>query len=368
MSPRALPAALVVTGALAALALTACGDDTPKGSSVITVASSDDACDVSKASAKAGKVTFTVKNTGSEVTEFYVYKDGDQIMGEVENIGPGLERKLIVELPAGTYETVCKPGMTGDGIRAEFTVSGDSSSDTDPALKAAADSYEQYIKTQTDQLVPTTQQFVDAVKAGNIEEAKRLFPVARSYWERIEPVAEIFGDLDPAVDIREADLEEGQEFTGFHRIEKALWVENDLSTMGPVADKLMTDVQEIVRRAGETQLTAVQLEIAAPSGKISGEEDAFSHTDLWDIAANLEGSKAAIEALRPYLAEHAPELLGEIDTRFTEAENVIYAHRVGDGYKYFGELSDDDKKDIVTAVNALKEKTSLVAGVISEKK
>ncbi|GAA2809025.1 hypothetical protein GCM10020219_096120 [Nonomuraea dietziae] len=38
------------------------------------------------------------------------------------------------------------------------------------------------------------------MKAGEQEKAKALFPVARTYWERIEPVAEIFGDLDPKID------------------------------------------------------------------------------------------------------------------------------------------------------------------------
>ena len=55
--------------------------------------------------------------TAAKVTEFYVYAAGDRVMGEVENIAPGLTRDLIVELPAGTYETACKPGMIGKGIR-----------------------------------------------------------------------------------------------------------------------------------------------------------------------------------------------------------------------------------------------------------
>ena len=68
---------------------------------------------------------FTVTNSGSKVNEFYVYAEGDRIMGEVENIAPGLTRELLVELPEpGTYETACKPGMVGDGIRAPFTVTG----------------------------------------------------------------------------------------------------------------------------------------------------------------------------------------------------------------------------------------------------
>ena len=187
----------------------------------------DDACKVAKTSAGTGNVTFEVTNKGSKVTEFYLYAEGDRILGEVENIGPGLTRKLIVEVgDSGKFQTACKPGMKGDGIRGEFTVTGGVKKPTDAnsQLAEATKSYQRYVNSQADQLLVKTQEFVNAVKAGKVEEAKALFPVARIYWERIEPVAESFGDLDPKIDGREEVVEEGMEFTGYHRIEKDLWV------------------------------------------------------------------------------------------------------------------------------------------------
>src|SRR5690606_31742981 len=189
-------------------------------------------------------------NNGTKVTEFYVLAPGDRVMAEVENIVPGLTRELIAELPAGTYETACKPGMVGKGIRNPLKVTGEHKPLTaDAALAEAVAGYKRYVKSQSDTLLVKTQEFVDAVKAGEIEEAKELFPVARTYWERIEPVAEIFGDLDPAIDAREADLAEGEEWTGFHRIEKDLWIKKDISEDGPIADKLIADVRTIVAKA-----------------------------------------------------------------------------------------------------------------------
>ncbi len=90
----------------------------------LTVDSSATACAVSAAEAPAGSVRFTVTNSGDQVTEFYLLADnGTRIVGEAENIGPGLSRSLVVQLPAGDYITACKPGMTGDGIgKADFTV------------------------------------------------------------------------------------------------------------------------------------------------------------------------------------------------------------------------------------------------------
>ena len=91
--------------------------------SALKVSSTADGCAVSASAAPSGSVVFDVTNDGSEVTEFYLLAEDGRIVGEAENIGPGITRTLVVEAAAGNYFTVCKPGMVGDGIRAAFTVS-----------------------------------------------------------------------------------------------------------------------------------------------------------------------------------------------------------------------------------------------------
>ena len=192
--------------------------------------------------------TFVITNNGTKVTEFYVYGEGERVMGEVENISPGLQRKLIVQLgEPGTYQTACKPGMVGDGIRGDFKVTGDTVKiDEAGKFKEASESYKRYVNSQTDALIAATQIFVDAVKKGDINAAKAQFPIARTYYERIEPVAESFpNDLDPRIDLREADLEPGQKWTGFHRLEKDLWVTGLQPDTNAMADQLMADVKEL---------------------------------------------------------------------------------------------------------------------------
>ncbi|GAA0944785.1 iron uptake system protein EfeO [Virgisporangium aurantiacum] len=369
--------AIGAVAALAAGALAACGDDENKGdaSGKIEVTATDTDCKVSKTEAAAGTVRFAVTNKGAKVTEFYVYAAGDRVMSEVENIVPGLSREMIVELPAGTYETACKPGMSGKGIRGAFKVTGESKPLTEDAkLAAAAENYQRYVKSQTEVLIVKTKEFVDAVKAGDKEKAKALFPVARTYWERIEPVAEIFGDLDPLIDGREADLEAGTEFTGFHKLEKDLWVTNDVSQSGPIADKLLADVQKIVDLANSEKLSPLQLANGAKelldevaSGKITGEEDIFSHTDLWDFRANLEGSKAAVAALRPVLDDRDPALATTLDEKFAAAEAALDKHRKGEGWKLYPELTEADLKELTDTINALGEPISKVAAVVAQK-
>jgi iron uptake system component EfeO len=376
-----MKSALVTFGVVtaAALTLTACASDPSEStaSGDLTVAATDSECKVSATKLEAGPSTFKVSNTGSKVTEFYVYAEGDRIMGEVENVGPGLTRNLVVDLPKGTYEGACKPGMIGDGIRQTLTVSGDPAkklSDSEQ-LTAAASSYARYVKSQSDTLIVKTTEFVDAVKAGKVDEAKKLFPVARTYWERIEPVAEKFGDLDPITDGREPDAKaEGIDFTGWHRIEKQLWVENDTEGMDKYADQLLSNVKKIVALGQDAPLTALELaqgskglldEVA--TGKITGEEDEFSHTDLWDFKANIEGSQAAIASLRPVLEDQDPALVKKIDTEFAALDDELNQHQdttTGE-WKFYDELSKQQVKALSDAVAALSEPISRVAAVVA---
>jgi iron uptake system component EfeO len=366
--------------AVAAVALApaaGCGKSEPQAAGpkgAVQVTATDAECKISHTEVPAGVTSFTVTNQGTKVTEFYVYAAGDRVMGEVENIGPGVSRELHVELAAGSYQTACKPGMSGTGIRGPFTVTGSAAAMSDDAkLAEATASYQRYVRSQTDALLAKTQEFVAAVKAGDVAKAKALYPVARTYWERIEPVAEIFGDLDPKIDGREDGLEPGQEFTGFHRLEKDLWVSRDVSKSGPIADRLMTDVREIVAKANAEKLTPLQLANGAKelldevaTGKITGEEDRYSHTDLWDFSANVEGSKAAVAALRPVLTERAAALVTELDQRFANVERVLGQHRAGDGWKLHTALSQAQLRELSDAVNALGESVSRVAAAVRQ--
>jgi iron uptake system component EfeO len=372
--------AAAVTTTLLFAGLTGCAKDTPGAApgdtaGPVTVKATDSECTLSTAEVKSGTSTFSVSNGGSKVTEFYVYADGDRVMGEVENIGPGLKRDLIVELPTGKYQAVCKPGMVGDGIRGDLTVAGDAAAQVgeDAALKQAADSYQRYVNSQSIALEEQTTAFVNAVKAGDVAKAKALFPVARTYWERIEPVAESFGDLDPKIDARVNDVEAGTEWTGFHRIEQALWVSNSTKGMEKYADKLLVDVKTVVAKAKVVKLNALQLANGAKelldevaNGKITGEEDRYSHTDLWDFQANVEGSQAAIQALRPALQQRDAALVTTLDTNFKAVFAAVDKYRSGDGFKPY-QPTDAERKQLGTVIDALAEPVSKVAGVIAQK-
>ena len=370
---------LAVIGIAATAALAGCTSTAPISggpSGAITVNAADTSCEIGTNEAPAGTISFAINNTGTKVTEFYLYGAGDRIMGEAENIGPGLSRQMIVEVPdGGTYTTACKPGMVGDGIRSPFTVTGTAtrSVDDNAKLAEATAGYKRYTTSQIEALVPKTQEFADAVKKGDVAGAKALFPVSRTYWERVEPVAESFGDIDPKVDGREDDERDpGVAFTGYHRLEKDLWVSGLQPDSGAVADQLVADMKDLQNRVTTLELTPVQLANGAKelldevaTGKITGEEDRYSHTDLWDFKANVDGSKAAVAALRPVIDEKQPALGTMLDERFTAVDTLLESYRVGDGFALYTALTPDDIKKMTEAVDALGEPVSQVAGVVS---
>ena len=193
-------------------------------------------------------------------------------------------------------------------------------------------------------------------------------------YERIEPVAESFGDLDPKIDARENDVEPGQTWTGFHVLEKTLWTGGDLAAAGPVAERLKADVADLAARVQNLDLRPLDLANGAlglldeiAKSKITGEEDRYSHTDLWDFEANLEGSEQAIRSLRPVIAERDAALAVALDERFEAAETALAQYRQGDGFRLYTDLTKDQTRALSDALNALAAQVSKVPAVIAAK-
>ena len=213
--------------------------------------------------------------------------------------------------------------------------------------------------------MPAVEAFVAAVKSGDIEAAKAQYPTSRVYFERIEPVAESFpNDLDPRIDLREADLEPGQKWTGFHALEKQLWVTGLQPDANALADQLVADVKELNAGVKAPDFTVDSTQIAGgaqglldeiSTSKISGEEDIFSHTDLWDFNANLQGSQTAVASVRPILDERNPDLGKRVDQRFEEVEALLEKYREGDGFVLYDKVTEPERQELSRAIDALEQ-------------
>jgi len=378
----------LLLGAAALLAVTACTDNapatTPGDARALSVTATDTTCQVSAATAPSGTLSFSVTNSGTTVNEFYVLaSDGLRIVAEVENIGPGLTRDLVLSVPPGDYFSACKPGMVGDGIRAAFSVSDSGvpvgPTGDDAALVAAANTaYGSYVRDQVEQLLTGTQAFVEAYTAGDDDLARALYAPTRVHWERIETVAESFGDLDPKMDLREADLEEGEEWTGWHLLEKDLWPARarDYTPLtkterATYAKDLLDNTQTLYDRTRDLTYTADGIANGAKglldevaTGKVTGEEEYWSRTDLWDFQANVDGARVAWQGLHDLLVRKDAALDASIETRFAELQKLLDAQKKGDGFVLYDELGTDEVKALSDAVNALSEPLSKMAAAV----
>ena len=261
-----------------------------------------------------------MRNDGAnDVTEFEVL-DGARILGEAENIAPGLSGSFSLTLKPGTYTTYCPGGTTSE--KGTLLVTGAGAAKAGAAAKAAVADYRAYLEAQTAALVGATGRFVAAVKAGDVARAKTLYGPARVPYERIEPVAESFGGLDPAIDARAGDVPKAQ-WTGFHPLEQALWVKGSVAGQDALADGLLRDVKKLRTLTRTVELEPAQIANGAvellgevSKSKVTGEEERYSHIDLVDFEANVDGANAAFQAVRPIVAKQDSELAKTIDQRF----------------------------------------------------
>lgn len=237
-------------------------------------------------------------------------------------------------------------------------------------LDAAVAEYDEYVESNAAELVKGTRKFVAAVEAGDIERAKRLYPVVRQSFERIEPVAAAFGDLDPDIDGREGDIPP-EDWGGYHRIEKALWVDESTKGLKPITEELIEDVvnlEDVAVKADfdpeEVAQGSVDLLGEVSASKITGEEERYSHTDLWDFEANVEGAEAGFEALEPAVREADPELADEIRSQFEEMYAALDEYRKGDGFVLYDKLSKDDTAGLSQRIDALAEPLSRVPALV----
>jgi len=249
----------------------------------------------------------------------------------------------------------------------------------DPLVNEGSAQYTQFVRQQVDKLVTDLKVFTDAVRAGNVQAAKDSFAPSRQAWETIEPIAGLVEDIDGAVDSRVDDFanEDDPAWTGWHKLEYLLWVKNDISAASgapELAGQLDADIAKLKATMDTTDVPAAALPAGAADlieevseGKITGEEDRYSGTDLWDFAANVAGSKAAFDALAPAVKAKDAGLVDKINAGFTDIQGQLQAYADGTGYKPYSALTADDITKMKTTLAQLSENLATVDGVLGLK-
>ena len=236
--------------------------------------------------------------------------------------------------------------------------------------------YKKYVEGQIDMLLKDTENFAQLLKTGKLDEAKKVYPLIRMAYERSEPIAESFGESDVKIDYRLVDFKEEfkneEGWKGFHRIEKILWEQNTTKGTEKYADDLVNDIKELKAKIATIEVTpdlmvtgAIDLLNEVSTQKITGEEEVFSHTDLYDFRANIEGAQKIFELFRPKLEQKDAKLVTTLDTEFKAVNALLDKYMTDDkNYKLYTELKPEDTKALAEAVTKLGEPLSQMGIVI----
>ena len=236
--------------------------------------------------------------------------------------------------------------------------------------------YKKYVEGQIDMLLKDTENFAKLLKEGKLDEAKKVYPLIRMAYERSEPIAESFGESDVKIDYRLVDFKEEfkneEGWKGFHRIEKILWEQNTTKGTEKYADDLVNDIKELKAKIATIEVTpdlmvtgAIDLLNEVSTQKITGEEEVFSHTDLYDFRANIEGAQKIFELFRPKLEQKDAKLVTTLDTEFKAVNQLLDKYMIDDNnYKLYTDLTKEDTKALAEAVTKLGEPLSQMGIVI----
>ena len=343
-------------------------------------------CTLDHNTAKAGPITFAVTNkTATAITEIEL-QSNNRILGEKENLAPGLPTvRFTLTLGGGTYQIYC-PGAQQE--TQDFTVTGQAAAaPTGSVADILADGtkkYAHYVDGVVDGMVTAVNQLKADIDAGDLAKAQAQYPLARVFYERIESDVEGFvlpgfkatdnaGNLDYLIDMRASSLDPKVGWHGFHAIERDLFQNRKITaeTKALAAElqknvaHLDTRVKSLDYKPEDLANGAADLLEEVQSSKITGEEEAFSHFDLVDFAANVEGAQQAFAFLEPGLEKIDPDLTKRVKTQFDTVNKLLDSYRdrsVPGGYKlYTAELKASDATKLSRSIQALQEPLSKIA-------
>jgi iron uptake system component EfeO len=348
--------------------------------STVTIDLTAQGCAPKPAKIPAGPVDFNVTNSGAGSVSEAELRTADlaHILGEQENLTPGLSGGFSLTLQPGTYKVSC-PGASQPHWT--FTVTGKatgSSWQSSPQLAAAVQGYSGYVHQNTAGLVSHTQAFCQAIDAGNMNQAKVLYPQARAYYERIEPVAEVWGSLDTQIDGRwENPVTVASQFIGFHKLEQLMWQDKTLTGAPKLCAGLVKNEQQLLTLVSKAQYNPLEMASGATdlineaaTGKISGEEERYSDTDLPVFAANMEAAMEIVSLLQPYLQHQDPGALAQIKQRNAVVTALLAHYKAspgydGTGYVDYSTVTTAERRQLSAAVNALAEALSKLSAQVS---
>ncbi|ETK33720.1 hypothetical protein MPTA5024_23105 [Microbispora sp. ATCC PTA-5024] len=326
---------------------------------------------------RAGDQTLLLSNTGTVAAEAYLVDvPGGAVHAELEGLAPGVTRAMRVSLGPGTYAVRCLAEGADPVVGPAVRVSG--SAPGGPAVAPVtyndlydpAAAYQSYVADGLRGLVSRTAALTRAVDRGDLPAARKAWLPAHLAYERLGAAYGTFGDLGDAIDELPAGLPAGvrdKGFTGFHRMEYGLWHGEPARSLKPVAHRLDHDVKALEAGFADERLEPSDLPLRAHEiledtleFQLTGRADLGSGTTLATASANVEGTRKAVDVLRPLLRPRYPGL-AETDRLLGRVGELLGAQRHGDRWTPVSDLAPADREALDGAVGALLERLAPIA-------
>jgi iron uptake system component EfeO len=282
----------------------------------VTVTIQGNVCEPNDITVPAGRTTFTIVNQSQRALEWEIL-DGVRVVEERENIAPGFSQTMTAKLLPGDYAITC--GLLSNP-RGRLHVTPTAESDAEAARPSqvayvgALAEYRVFLALAGGDLQDATQALADAITSGDLQQARALYVPAHQAYKRVEPMAELFADLDQRLNAR-ADYFEKRE-----------------------ADPAFTGASKLLRRVADN----------LPAGG----EDRHGHAEAANLQATLDGTKKLADLLSPLLAKAAPDLDQAIAQHFAAFSAALDPYREGEGFKA-APLNDAQRQAIAAPMRAL---------------
>ena len=347
-------------------------------------------CQLDHSTAKAGPVTFFVTNKTATAISEVELQSNNRILGEKENLAPGLPTvSFTLNLGGGDYQIYC-PGAKQEMV--DFKVTGKAMqqgpSSTTALLDEGTQGYGKYVNGVVDAMVVAVNNLKKDIDDGNLAAARAEYPKARPFYERIESDVDGFvlpgfkatdnaGSLDYLIDMRASNLDPKVGWHGFHAIERDLFQNGKITDeTKQQAAELQKNVEQLDKLTHSLQYKPEDLANGAAdlleevqTTKVTGEEEAFSHYDIVDFAGNVEGAQQAFAFLEPAMQKIDPDLTARVNAQFKIVNAMLDTYRdpkVPGGYRlYTAELRTSDAAKMSKAIQALQEPLSQIAAKVA---
>jgi iron uptake system component EfeO len=235
----------------------------------------------------------------------------------------------------------------------------------DPGIVEALSAYQPYVQQQVATIATDVKRFTDAVRAGDIERAKELYPASRQAFTRIEPLVPLIADVADVIEAEppaDGDADDPG-LTGWHQLEWDLWVAEDVSDSAATADQLDAEAAKLSAAVTDFTVTpramvravALLMDWAADDAA-TGAGEPWSHTDMWTLAARVDAANAARQMLRGALSEADPDLAARIDDANEEAVNALKPYRSTGAWTPYDEVSEDERAELESRFRRLAER------------